>query len=408
MTDNNNDIIFFGSKESYNDYKKKNHIEDDPEDNESGESTEESQQRANNSIILDRDHLTDLDEETFNMLRRTRIVHKDYDTVYMQSSMDFYDKFYHDTEIPQVVMDALNIRRVYKKYPDFLKAMEARENYISYIIEKHGGIDAVNRKMAFCPIDEYMPPKPILSKKCPEYELYVSGIRPDTEEGISDEEFKKLVESYSESAGDNLIITGGVLDNKGMLDFIEDQIDEQAKSLGLTGRKKTVSFNDLNELQRIFDSWYTEDDNKNNNNHPEFFRNSPENIRKRFMDQRALEEPNLLYAYSIGKEPDDQNNLDPNEMVVDPVTNKVMPRKKVLMLEQIRELGKYGWSEKRLRDYRIADNRLKRHRKKRISRKRGRRNSTDFLNGALGATGIDPMYSDNESIADDFMKLMRG
>lgn len=393
--------LFIGSKSSYEKYKKDNNIriEEEPEEE------EKEKKPKGNVSVLSKETLTTLDEETVTMLRRTRTVH-DFNTVYMQSSLEFYDEFYNDEDASEELKAARQIRRVYKVYIDYLNAVQIRNDYIDSLVEKYGGEDEFQKKMSMGMVKDWIPLKPVLSKKCPEYELYLSGMLPVTCETLSEEEINKIYETnLKEMEGVEAEIDYQVEDHIGNIGIYDKAIEKDWNNYGYNGSSnKSVTITDLQELNNIFDSWYKPE---SKDKERILFKNAPENIRARFEEERAYEHPGLLSRIANGEEiePDE---IDVNEMVRDPKTGRTMSRQELMQRETIRFLAQSGWSESRLLNYSNVGKRLGgMKRKKKVGRKR-KRPSTEAFEAMNSPTGLDPVYSDNEYMSSAFLSIMRG
>ena len=187
--------LFIGSKSSYERLKREKNIKVDEPDE---ESSRDKPIRPNNSKRLSKDNLEQIDEETMTILKRTRCVH-DYTEVFMQSSLEFYDQYYNDTDISPELKAARKIRRMYKRYDDFLEAMKVRKDYMSYLIDKYGGNEETfYNKMSMGLVPEWIPPTPTLSKKSEDYELYTMGMIPFETETLTEEETEELFKTLQE------------------------------------------------------------------------------------------------------------------------------------------------------------------------------------------------------------------
>ena len=137
--------LFVGSKRSYESYKRENKIKDD-ESSKEDELITKPKKENSKVAVLSKSTLKEISDDMLSILKRTRCAH-DYEEVYMQSSLDFYDEFYNDTSISDEMKAVRQIRHVYKNYTDYLTAVEIRNQYIDSLIEKYGGEVAFQKKL---------------------------------------------------------------------------------------------------------------------------------------------------------------------------------------------------------------------------------------------------------------------
>lgn len=410
MSDESTDYLdlFIGSKSSYEDYKREKHIDVREEEEEDKQELKPVKKEKTKVSELSKDTLKEISDETLTMLKRTFCIH-DYEEIYMQSSLDFYDEFYNDVNISDELKEVRQIRRVYKIYSDYLNAMEIRDKYIDSIIEKYGGENLFYQKLSMGLVKDWIPQTPVLSKKSPDYEMYLSGVIPSIDEVLPEGSIEEVMDEMSEELKDvELEKDFGIVTEIGMVNYYNEIMDDYLGSYGIPSRRSNpVTVSDLNELNRVFASWYKKDTGTTEH---ELFKNAPENIKKRFLSYCSYNEPGLLAKIGKGEEIEEPIP-DPNEMVHDSVTGKSMTRRELENRQLIRLLAKNGWSESRLRNYMNIGSKLERMtRKKKVSRKRRKRSGTDetAFDSMNNPTGLDSIYSENESISDAFMRLMNG
>lgn len=397
--------LFVGSKDSYKRMAEKSHkvVEEDSEDSPNKQSLDK---KNPNRVVLSKDTLTQIDEETLTILRRTRCVH-DTEDVYMQASLEFYDEYYNDTEASPELKKARQIRRVYRRYADYLEASRIRTEYIDSLIDKYGE-DTFIQKMQMGMIKDWIPPIPIMSKKSDDYDMFVSGIMPMTMKTLPEGTAKEVLDAMSEELEDvELIRECDVETSIAFAKFVEESMEDS------TYRSYNYSDNtvqNLAALNNIFKSWYKPDKKEEH----ELFRNAPENIRKRFLEQAAFNQPGLLDKIMHGEEIEEPLP-DMNQMVNDPVTGRTMTRGEFEKRQVIRFLVNSGWNESRLLNYQRVGSELERKpRKKKAAKKRRGPKTVNEISGMYGnfmnepSGDIDPMYSDNELLMDSLRHLMRG
>ena len=396
--------LFIGSKSSYEKLKREKNIVE--ENNEPEDSHESSKKQIQNVAVLSKETLKEIDDDMMTILKRTRTVH-DFSTVYMQSSVEFYDEYYNDTEMSDELKAARQIRRVYKIYADYLKAVEVRNNYIDWLIDKYGGEDEFQRKMSLGMVRDWIPKMPVLSKRCPEYEMYLSGMIPTKSETLPEGAINHFMESMEEDMKDiGIEQTFSIETNIGSVNRYDDYMDTMYSEYGISNkRSNTVTISDLDNLNKIFASWYKPETGKVET---ELFRNAPENIRKRFEEACSYNEPGLLTKLNNGGEIEDPE-LDMKEMVHDSVTGRTMTREELMKRQSTRLFADLGWSESRLLNYANVGSKLERMSRKKKANKKRKRASTEIIDDFMNSpTGVDPIYSENDYLSSAFMELMRG
>lgn len=396
--------LFIGSKSSYEKIKREKNIVE--ENNEPEESHEQKQKPSGNVAILSKETLKDIDDEMMTILKRTRTVH-DYSTVYMQSSVEFYDEYYNNTEMSDELKAARSIRRVYKVYADYLKAVEIRNNYIDSLIDKYSGEDEFQRKMSLGMIKDWIPKMPVLSKRCPEYEMYLSGMVPIKSETLPDGTLEHVMDAMNEDMKDiEVEQIFSIETNVGLVNQYDDYVDTMYSEYGMSdNRSNTVTISDLDNLNKIFASWYKPETGKVET---ELFKNAPENIRKRFVEECSFNEPGLLTKLRNSGEIEDPE-IDMKEMVHDNATGRTMTREELMKRQSIRLFADLGWSESRLLNYANVGSKLERMSRKKKANKKRRRASTEVMDDFMNSpTGVDPIYSENDYLSNAFMDLMRG
>lgn len=397
--------LFVGSKKSYQTYKRENKIQDDEPLDEEPVSTNTN---SSNVAVLSKNTLKEISDDMLSILKRTRCAH-DYTEVYMQSSLEFYDEFYNDTNITDEMKAVRQIRHVYKNYADYLSAVEIRNQYIDSLIDKYGGETEFQRKLTMGLVSDWIPSMPRMSKRSDEYELYLTGMVPAVTKTQPEGTIKAVLEAMQEDVKDLELETGyGVVSSIGVIRDYDEYMDSAFSDYGYNRGSNSVSFSDLDQLNQIFKSWYKEDDGTTNH---ELFKNAPENIKKRFYEHCAFNEPGLLSRIASGEELEEPLP-DPNEMVRDEVSGKSMTRRELQQRETIRLLAKNGWSESRLLNYSKVGSSLERMtRKRRASKKRKKRSGTteyDMFSAMNSPMGLDPTYAENDYLSDAFLGLMKG
>ena len=394
--------LFFGTNDSYEEYKRKNQLKDTEDDIREKEVKKVAPSNAKKDVLA-LDTLKPISDETMKILRRTRCAHV-YDEVYMQSSLDFYDEYYNDTEASPELKAARQIRRVYKKYSEYLDAIRIRIAYIDTLVDKYGGEDQFSQKLSMGLVKDWIPPNPTLSKRCPDYEMFISGMIPLPTQVAPEGTANKVLESMLEELSDTeLEISFDVETSIGVINNYKDITESEYADH--YNRDISVSRNDMDSLNKVFRSWYKSEDNTSNKH--ELFKNAPENIKKRFLEYCAYNEPGLLTRLKNGEEIKEPEP-NPNEMVHDSKTGKAMTRREFENRELIRLQAKFGWSESRLLNYSQIGSKLERASRKKKARKKRSGLSTNAFDAINSPNGLDPMYSDNDYLMESLSSMMRG
>ena len=402
--------LFVGSTKSYNEFKRKHQIADTEEEKREAELERVGKKQGSSGsskTVLSKETLTKIDDETMTILRRTRCVN-DFEEVFMQSSLSFYDQYYNDTEATPELKAARQIRRLYtSSYSEYLEAVQIRNEYIDTLVEKYGGENAFMQKYQAGLVREWIPPVPKLSKRADDYELYLTGIIPTSCETLPEEEKKRIMEKIMEEASDMEVDeSGGVETSYGEIKAVLEMIDEEYNGGYYNRGGYSSEIRSLEELNRVFKSWYKTDDGEVKH---ELFKNAPENIQKRFDEWRAYREPGLLARLGRGEEIE-QPQINMNEQVHDEVTGRTMTRQEYENRRLIRFLGENGWSESRLLKYQNMSSSLDNMKRKTRANKKRKRNNydDDDISYVVDTTGVDPMYSENEDVLNILSGLMRG
>lgn len=303
--------------------------------------------------VLSKYNMEELDDDTFRILRRTNALY-DYTEVFMQSSMDFYDDLYNETEVSEELKAARNIKRVYKVYEDYLKAVEVRNAYIDSLVEKYGGEDEFQRLHSMMLIKDWIPKMPILSRKCPDYDLYRANKLPRNFLTFANSDVNETMQAMIEACKDSEVsITCGVEDNIARTWYYERYCELGNENLiPKKYMNEPVTIKDLNDLSKTFNSWYENDDDDNKDEDSIIFSLAPENIRKRFEEQRYFNHPGLLARYANGEfDYEIEPQPDLNEMVYDDVSGRTMTRGQLDFETTLRVLEGMGYDKVKFRRY---------------------------------------------------------
>lgn len=408
--------IFIGSEREYKRAVRKNAIKVDPNDPTLSEEAPSEEPKKEVKIgDLSKSNLKKLDDEMLTILRRTRTV-ADYETVYMQHKLDFYDDCYNNTNMPEELKAVKRLRRIYRNYREFLEAIRIRDDYLMYLIEKYGGEAEFSRKASMGLVREWIPPAPKLSKKCPDYDLYLTGMLPMDEYEPTEEELAQIRKQLQDASADlDVTLSYDVETDIGSMNAYKAYVDKEMKPYANKQRNavSAVSVGDLRSLQSIFKSWYRPDTDQSSKR--ELFCNAPENIRKRFLEEKEFNEPGLLTEYVNGLHKEDDTR-DPNEMVFDQELGRAIPYKEWVIREDARLFERAGWSKAKILNYRNVGSKLEQYARTGKPNRRRRRcaNIQSVPDNAFPDVlqaydeGVESSYADNEYILGQIEQLMRG
>ena len=345
------------------------------------------------------DNMDPISDDDLKILQTT-ITRHDYNVVYMQPLVDFYDKYYHDDpgSYESLLSEVKKIRRIYVNYQDFLKALDLRDAYIDSLVEKYGGDELFETYYRSGLISDWIPPEPQLSKRSKEYKRYVDG-----DLGIIDGEFNfdgfgELLEAQFESLGIdiyNLAVVGDVVTSpivRKYLDYSAKQNTAVVSHRSING----VDMSDLSTLGIMYRAWKREEldgaEVYNNVDTSRWFSETPEAIRQRYYSRPVVDMDTKFGEELVDSE------LDPNEMVVDPELNRVMTRSEYEQREFVRMLRDAGWNELRMMRYLGVGSKYEQKLMfmKYKNRKKAKKKATKLINSIMGDAYDIPFDSTDE------------
>lgn len=392
-------MAFIGFEEEYDQYKKEN-----------GEKTQASVDTgAVNTVAYD--NMDPISDEDLDILKHT-INRHDALKVYMHSDTSFYDSFYnHDEdEMDPLLQEARNIRRLYKNIPDYKYALYIRELYIRSLVEKYGGDDMYQIYLHGGKVNDWIPPVPLLSKHAEGYDLFIQGVEDMDINDYDSDEIIRIHSEFEESIDiDNMNIVGDVLTRRDAR-LVAETVGEGHQSIRFGGNNANingVSTNDLIGLQQMFTSWYNDDTEKSNSesyDSSQFFRDTPDAIRKAyFLEDPVASNGVLQQLIETSGNYDFTEHENMSEMVIDEATRLPMTRGEMKKRQFIRKMKECGWNDVRLMrrmsvgseyELRILD---QKQRKNKIAKKKARSLMEDMM-------GTDVLHEVNT--IDELDRLM--
>lgn len=363
--------------------------------------------------VISSDDIEPISDEDLLILNQTRCRHDPY-TVYMQSDISFYDRFYlldeETIDIPKDVLDeAKSIRRIYKDRFRYLDAILARERYMEAIVDKYGGDELYELYADAGLVKEWTPPFPIYSRSAPDYELYQTiGFSVDIGDWDDDLIEKITAEFTGEVDVENMGVVGGVLVDPRKRNFLNTAVPVRNSPLRQLPHKKSlgsVDADDIQGLQNLFTSWFKEDDSTSesaNSATVEYYSNTPRNISERYYTKSPIDLRGVLTDSVENGGIQEVDDWDPNRMVVDPVTNRPMSSKELRLRQFIRFASTAGWDEYRLMQYMgVGSNyELRLMEKKRKGRKKAVKQAKSIMSDIVGD---DPVTISSISELDDLL-----
>lgn len=343
--------IFFGTTDDEKEYLKKQGIEINVTDDD--KSNSDSTIRNNSRFKIDVDELEPLTDEELRILTRAR--HRnDPHTVYMQSDLSFYDKFYMDGDNEdEIVTEVHRMRRIYKDFRSYYQANMLREAYMKWLLyEKFDGDENMFMIMVNSSNPEYyIPPIPIYSVKSSKekpLDVFAMFQLDSLWEEPSDEDVKNILEYMSKDVEDVDLgknpgdgIYSDVETNLAVIECCEDiMLVEEERSNGKTVKNVTQ------EVRDIINSWYRSDNNASNDLADRVFSKTPSAIKENYYKRAfGVVTSDEVHRLATDLNYDGENHIDWNELVYDDVSGRPMSRLELSKRRLIRDLGQCGWNE---------------------------------------------------------------
>lgn len=379
--------MFIGFSEDYEEYKK-----EDKKTNTVGDA---------NKIAFD--DIPNISEDDLLILRQTRLKHNPYD-VYMQSDVSFYDTHYNMTDSDmgleideEFLQEVKGIRRVYKDYAKYLYAISIREEYLDLLVDKYGGEEIFLTYLQTGLVKDWIPPKPLYAKNSPDYKNFLAGklgrVNTDWDDDSIIEAMEELFDELGLTEEDikSMKVHADVLVDPILLNnstIVGDQSPAMYRvSSGSNNSFDGVSTSNLSELQRVIQSWMTGEPESNANSQidkSKMFNLTADAIREAYYTAPIVDGGGLANAIKNGVQ---EEELDPNEMLIDSVTGRPMTRADLNRREFIRFLSSGSdWNELRLMKHLgVGSNfELKLLEQKRRSRTKNKKKAQSFMYDIVG------------------------
>lgn len=392
-------MAFIGLEEDYEEYKKDNNVA------ENGETVED----GNTLYYLNMEPASD---EDIKLLKQVRTKHDPF-TVYMQSNIDFYDDFYFDSgevvdkEHQWVISEARQIRRICRDYSEYLYAQYIRDMYFEYLREKYGDMFDIYFSNGL--ITDWVPPVPIFVNSSMEsIESVLNGVLEIND--FDDDALIEYIGKYrDQDVIDNMKVIGDVETRRFVIMHAEDGSGDNCGIRtvgGVNSKIGSVNVNNLNELQSMFRGWYQEEKEDDTVESNEFFRDTPSAIREEYYSKDALySDGEFEDALNKGYFDVDDDDYDPNEMVIDSTTKVPMTRAEQRKRQFIRTLEKQGWNPVQLmRNMNVGSSyeiRLmeEKNRRRKLSKKKAKGLMSEIMGEDI--TSFSTLEELNEALYDD-------
>lgn len=392
-------MAFIGLEEDYEEYKKENHVADN------GETVED----GNTLYYLNMEPISD---EDIKLLKQVRTKHDPY-TVYMQNDVEFYDDFYFDTgEVDQehqwVISEARQIRRICREYSEYLYANYVRDQYFEYLKEKYGDMFDIYYSNGL--ISDWMPPVPIfVNSSMEDIESVLNGVLEIND--FDDDALIEYIGKYTDQdVIDNMKVIGGVETRRNVILHAGDSNSDfgGVRTVGGVNSKiGSVNVNDLDELQTMFRGWYQEEKEELEEvNKNQFFKDTPSVIIEEYYSRDALDsEGEFEDALNKGYFDADDDDYNPNEMIIDSSSKIPMTRAEQRKRKFIRTLEKQGWNPVQLMkqmnvgssyEIRLLE---EKNRRKKLSKKKAKELMSEMMGEDISS--FSTLEELNEALYDD-------
>ena len=392
-------MAFIGLEEDYEEYKQENHVADN------GETVED----GNTLYYLNMEPISD---EDIKLLKQVRTKHDPY-TVYMQNDVEFYDDFYFDTgEVDQehqwVISEARQIRRICREYSEYLYANYVRDQYFEYLKEKYGDMFDIYYSNGL--ISDWMPPVPIfVNSSMEDIESVLNGVLEIND--FDDDALIEYIGKYTDQdVIDNMKVIGGVETRRNVILHAGDSNSDfgGVRTVGGVNSKiGSVNVNDLDELQTMFRGWYQEEKEELEEvNKNQFFKDTPSAIIEEYYSRDALDsEGEFEDALNKGYFDADDDDYNPNEMIIDSSSKIPMTRAEQRKRKFIRTLEKQGWNPVQLMkqmnvgssyEIRLLE---EKNRRKKLSKKKAKELMSEMMGEDISS--FSTLEELNEALYDD-------
>ena len=329
------------------------------------------------------------------------------------NDVEFSDDFYFDTgEVDQehqwVISEARQIRRICREYSEYLYANYVRDQYFEYLKEKYGDMFDIYYSNGL--ISDWMPPVPIfVNSSMEDIESVLNGVLEIND--FDDDALIEYIGKYTDQdVIDNMKVIGGVETRRNVILHAGDSNSDfgGVRTVGGVNSKiGSVNVNDLDELQTMFRGWYQEEKEELEEvNKNQFFKDTPSAIIEEYYSRDALDsEGEFEDALNKGYFDADDDDYNPNEMIIDSSSKIPMTRAEQRKRKFIRTLEKQGWNPVQLMkqmnvgssyEIRLLE---EKNRRKKLSKKKAKELMSEMMGEDISS--FSTLEELNEALYDD-------
>lgn len=355
------------------------------------------------------DDISDISQEDLLILRQNHTRHDPY-TVFMQAEEAFYDNFYNTSDVQrdgsnedpyisaELLADAKSIRKVHSRYDKYARDMQIREKYMNALAEKYGGWERFERLLSIGGVRDYIPNLPLFARSSDDYEIYLQGGPSiDIGENISDEDIMQLVQQIAEERDvhpEDVDIVAGVISSFVQRNHAElEQNNNSGIRRVYNNNIGDAHYSNMQELQQLFRSWYIEEEKESDKDvdRSQYFCDTPSAVKQKYHTSKIQGMEGILTDIMNGTYVDEEEQFDPNEMVVDPSTGKAMTRAELNKRNWLKRLTECGFDELKLMRHLGVGSKYEISMKKEElrRRKRGKKKAKSLVGDIMGDNFMD-------------------
>lgn len=285
--------------------------------------------------------------------------------VYVQSFNDNYHS-HNDEASSELEKEARKIRRRYRRYTDYTAAYGVYTEYMSQLIQKHGGYEMFKIKLKGGVIREFIPAKPRLkatakNKIMEKNRIVISEIdmsKTDMDEVVA--EAKKRMD-YDVNVLYVPVVEGG--------DKYDKIIDESLKGNPYSfSRKQLQDINNLDFIEEYF-----------------LKKNEKERLDKKEKESKTI----TLAQLMSGDYEDDNDTSDKDEVIF--YKGRYLTREAVEELQLYDSMSELGWNSLKLMKNKSGNKKIakilkeeEKHKKKKNKKKNKRKGKGSFMEVVIG------------------------
>ena len=259
-------------------------------------------------------------------------------------------------------------------------------------------------------ISDWMPPVPIfVNSSMEDIESVLNGVLEIND--FDDDALIEYIGKYTDQdVIDNMKVIGGVETRRNVILHAGDSNSDfgGVRTVGGVNSKiGSVNVNDLDELQTMFRGWYQEEKEELEEvNKNQFFKDTPSAIIEEYYSRDALDsEGEFEDALNKGYFDADDDDYNPNEMIIDSSSKIPMTRAEQRKRKFIRTLEKQGWNPVQLMkqmnvgssyEIRLLE---EKNRRKKLSKKKAKELMSEMMGEDISS--FSTLEELNEALYDD-------